>query len=95
MDAIMGISDRFARRTDSALRTGARGAGRGRLLGGGIAVAAAGALAATALAGAGPALAAGQPATGVTPAAAATPPAVGGYVDSKGNTDGLLAFPAF
>jgi hypothetical protein len=75
----MGISDRFARRTDSAPRTGARGAGRGRLLGGGIAVAAAGALAATALAGAGPALAAGRSAAGVTPAVAATPPAAGGY----------------
>lgn len=54
----MGISDRFARRMDSAPRTGARGTGGGRvklLIGGGVAVAAAGALAATALIGAGPA----------------------------------------
>jgi hypothetical protein len=73
----MGISDRFARRMDSALRTGARGTGRGKLLGGGIAVAAVGALAATALAG-GSALAAGQPAKGASPTVAATP-AAGGY----------------
>jgi hypothetical protein len=73
----MGISDRFARRTDSAPRTGVRGIGRGALLGG-IAVAAAGTLAVTALAGAGSALAAGKPAQAATPAVAATPPA-GGY----------------
>jgi hypothetical protein len=55
---IMGISDRFARRMDSAPRTGGRRIGRGKLLiGGGIAVAAAGALAATALAGSGSAIA--------------------------------------
>jgi len=68
----MGISDRFARRTNSALRTGA-GVGRGRLLGAGIAVAAAGALVAAGLAGAGSALAAGKPGT-AAPAVAA-----GGY----------------
>jgi hypothetical protein len=71
----MSISDRFARRTDSARRTGVRGAGRGALLGGGIAVVAAGALAATALAGAGSALAAGKPAQAASPAVAAA----GGY----------------
>jgi hypothetical protein len=70
----MSISDRFARRADSALRTGVRGIGRGALLGG-IAVAAAGALAAATLAGAGPALAAGRPTVEATPTAA---PA-GGY----------------
>jgi len=74
----MGISDRFARRTDSARRTGVRGIGRSALLGGGIAVVAAGALAATTLAGAGSALAAGRPAQAASPAAAATP-AAGGY----------------
>jgi hypothetical protein len=73
----MGISDRFARRTDSARRTGVRGIGRGALIGG-VAVAAAGTLAATALAGAGSALAAGKPAGAASPAAAATPTA-GGY----------------
>jgi hypothetical protein len=72
----MGISDRFARRTDSAPRTGVRGIGRGALLGG-IAVAAAGTLAVTALAGAGSALAAGKPAQAATPAVAAT--SAGGY----------------
>src|SRR5579863_7676610 len=72
---LMGISDRFARRTDSAPRTGAGGAGRGRLLGGGIAVAAAGALAITAFAGAGSALAAGKPASAASPAVVAA----GGY----------------
>ena len=51
---------------------------RGQLLGGGIAVVAAGALAATALAGAGSALAAGKPARTASPAVAAAPPA-GGY----------------
>jgi hypothetical protein len=71
----MRISDRFARRTGSALRTGARGIGRGKLLGGGIAVVAAGALAATGLVGAGSALAAGQPAKTASPAVAAA----GGY----------------
>jgi hypothetical protein len=71
----MGISNRFARRTDSAPRTGARGIGRGKLLGGGIAVVAAGALAATALAGAGSALAAVKPAQPASPAVAAA----GGY----------------
>jgi hypothetical protein len=75
----MGISDRFARRMDSAPRTGARGLGgvRGRtklLIGGGIAVAAAGALAVTALGGAGAAIA-------ITSTANAKPAAVtgGGY----------------
>jgi hypothetical protein len=53
---MMGISDRFARRTDSAL--GVRGSGRGKLIGGGIAMAAAAALAVSTLAGAGTALAA-------------------------------------
>ena len=71
----MGISDRFARRTDSGLRAGARGIGRGKLLGGGIAVVAAGTLAATALTGAGSALAASTPAHTASPAAAAA----GGY----------------
>jgi hypothetical protein len=70
----MGISDRFARRTDSARRTGVRGIGRGTLLGG-IAVAAAGTLAVGTLAGAGSALAAGKPAG----AASATAAAAGGY----------------
>jgi hypothetical protein len=70
----MGISNRFARRTDSARRTGVRGIGRGTLLGG-IAVVAAGGLAATALVGAGSALAAGKPAG----AASATAAAAGGY----------------
>jgi hypothetical protein len=74
----MGISDRFARRTDSARRAGVRGVGRGALVGGGIAVLAAGTLAATALAGAGSALAAGQPAGAASPVAVATPLA-GGY----------------
>jgi hypothetical protein len=74
----MGISDRFARRTYSALRTGVRGFSRSALLGGGIAVVAAGALAATTLAGAGSALAAGRPAQAASPAVAATPTA-GGY----------------
>jgi hypothetical protein len=74
----MNISDRFARRTDSARRTGVRGVGRSALLGGGVAVVAAGALAATALAGAGSALAAGKPAQAARPAVAATP-AAGGY----------------
>ena len=54
----MGISDRFARRTDSAPRTGGRGIGKVRMLiGGGVAAAAAGAIAATALAGPGSAVA--------------------------------------
>jgi hypothetical protein len=55
----MGISDRFARRMDSAPRAGGRGRGRIKLLiGGGVAVAAAGALAVTSLVGAGAASAA-------------------------------------
>jgi hypothetical protein len=75
----MGISDRFARRMDSAPRTGARGIGgvRGRaklIIGGGIAVAATGALAATALAGGGSALSIANSAN-AKPAAAAA----GGY----------------
>jgi hypothetical protein len=74
---MMGISDRSARRANSARRTGVRGIGRGTLLGG-IAVVAAGTLAATALAGAGSALAAGQPAGAASPAVAAAP-AAGGY----------------
>jgi hypothetical protein len=72
----MGISDRFARRMDSAPRTGARGV-RGRtklLIGGGIAVAATGALAVTALGGAGSAIAIAS-AANAKPAAAAA----GGY----------------
>jgi hypothetical protein len=73
-----GISGRFAGWTDSARRTSVRGTGRGRLVGGGIAVLAAGALAATAVAGAGSALAAGKPAHAAAPAVAATP-AAGGY----------------
>jgi hypothetical protein len=71
----MGISDRFARRMDSAPRAGARRIGKAKLLiGGGIAVAAAGALAATTLAGAGSAIA-------ITSAANAKPAAAaaGGY----------------
>ena len=71
----MGISDRFARRTDSAPRTGGRGIGKVRMLiGGGVAAAAAGAIAATALAGPGSAVA-------ITNAANAKPAAVtaGGY----------------
>jgi len=76
---IMGISDRFARRMDSAPRTGARGIGgvRGRtrlLIGGGIAVAASGALAVTAFGGAGAAIATSSVAN-AKPAAAAA----GGY----------------
>ena len=74
----MSISDRFARRTDSALRTGVRGFSRSALLGGGIAVVAAGALAATTLAGAGSALAADRPGQAATPEVAATA-AAGGY----------------
>ena len=80
----MGISDRFARRMDSAPRTGARGIGgvrgsvfKGRaklLIGGGIAVAASGALAVTAFGGAGAAIAISSVAN-AKPAAAAA----GGY----------------
>lgn len=71
----MRISDRFARRMDSAPRTGRRGIGRGKLLiGGAVAVAAASALAVYTLAGAGPAAALASPATARPSAAAA-----GGY----------------
>jgi hypothetical protein len=77
----MGISSRSDRRPRSAPRTRAGGVGRGKLLlGGGIAVVAAGALAATGLAGAGSALAAGKPgqvASPATPKIATKPPADG------------------
>jgi len=73
---MMGISDRFARRTGSARRTGARGIGKTKLLiGGGVAVAAAGAIAAATLAGAGSAIAISNAASAASPAAAAA----GGY----------------
>src|SRR5579863_1802123 len=68
----MGISERFTP------RSGVRGFSRGALLGGGVAVLAAGALAVTTLAGAGSALAAGQPARAASPDVAATA-AAGGY----------------
>jgi len=70
----MGISERFARRTGSAPRTGVRGIGKGRQLFGGIAVAAAGALGATALAGCGSAIHVSNSASSSLAAAAA-----GGY----------------
>jgi hypothetical protein len=68
----MGISERFTP------QSGVRGFSRGALLGGGVAVLAAGALAVTTLAGAGSALAAGKPAQGVSPTVATTA-AAGGY----------------
>ncbi|HEX4089466.1 MAG TPA: hypothetical protein VHZ33_12165 [Trebonia sp.] len=71
----MGISDRFARRTDSAPRTGARGIGNARLLAGGIALTTAGALALIGLAGAGSASAA----TSAGRAAGAAAAKAGGY----------------
>jgi hypothetical protein len=72
---IMGISDRFARRTDSAPRAGVRGIGRGKLVFGGIAAVTAGVLGVAALAGAGSAVAAIKPAKAARPAAVVA----GGY----------------